>query len=67
MYNELFRFKSKLELESVIEGLKEATGEEDFLGFEDVENKENYFKKCIRDGFIIERDGYILIMGDVNL
>lgn len=56
MFTELFRFKAGRDLESIKRGLMEQTGEDDFLGFEDEENQEEYLKKNIREGFI-EFDG----------
>lgn len=52
MFTEMFRFKGELTIESVKEGVKLMTGEEDFLGFSDEENEQDYLDSLVRSGFV---------------
>lgn len=66
MFTQLFKFKAPRDLQHIKKGLQEQTGENDFLGFEDSENQNEYLQKAIQEGFI-EFDGdYVIINADTN-
>lgn len=65
MFKEMFRFEGRRDLESIKEGLKEQTGEDDFLGFEDAENQEEFLQRNIQEGFIGFDGDYVIINADM--
>ena len=66
MFKELFRFKGSQDLDSIKKSVQEATGEPDFLGFEETEDQAAALKKWINEGFIEFEKDEIIINGDIN-
>ena len=66
MFKELFRFKGSQDLDSIKKGVQEATGEPDFLGFEEMENQAAALEKMIKAGFIEFSNDEVIINGDIN-
>lgn len=66
MFKELFRFKGTQDLDSIKKGVQEATGEPDFLGFEETEDQAAALEKMIKAGFIEFSDDEVIINGDIS-
>ncbi len=59
------KFMAEPTVESIKKGLKEATGEDDILGFENEEDEEEYLNRCFQDGTILQ-EGDFLILSEVK-
>ena len=66
MFKELFRFKGSQDLDSIKRGLQEASGEPDFLGFEEMEDQAAALEKMINEGFIEFEKDEVIINGDIS-
>lgn len=67
MFKELFRFEGESrDLEAIKRGIREATGDPDFLGFEEASDPEKKLEKNIKEGFIEFKDGYTIVNADIN-
>lgn len=65
MYNELFRTKvASKNVEDVKKAFKEATGEEDWMGFAEEDDEKAYLDKLVKDGFIEFQNDEMVVFVD---
>ena len=65
MYNELFRTKvASKNVEDVQKAFKEATGEEDWMGFAEEDDEKAYLDKLVKDGFIEFQNDEMVVFVD---